>query len=106
MMKCLHFLGYDALSSLEIVTTAVELSSIITAGSNSGMLSSEHMYMINSLSLTSVVCIAHASQHGWKKSIPESVWHFGCRRTVPLGCRPIMPLGIGMYQVAGVDFAV
>ncbi len=52
MMKCLHFLR-SAFSSLEIVTT-VELSSTITAGSNSGMLSSEHMYMTNSMSLTSV----------------------------------------------------
>ena len=71
--EVLHFLRY-ALSSLETVTTA-ELSSIITAGSNSGMLSSEHMYIINSMSLTRVY-----SQHGWKRLIPESVWHFGCRR--------------------------
>ena len=52
MMKCLHFFRY-ALSSLEMVTTA-ELSSMITAGSNSEMLTSEHMYMMNSMSLTSV----------------------------------------------------
>jgi hypothetical protein len=45
MMKCLHFFRY-ALSSLEMVTTA-ELSSRMTAGSNSGMLTSDHMYMMN-----------------------------------------------------------
>ena len=51
--KCLHFFKYYALSSLEIVTTA-ELSSMITAGSNIGISSSEHMCMINSMSLTRV----------------------------------------------------
>ena len=100
-MKCLHFFRY-ALSSLEKVKTA-ELSSIITAGSNSGMLSSEHMYMINSMSLTSVYS---ARISAWVEEVDTRVCLALRLYKEPLGCRPIVYPVCRMYQVAGIDFVV
>ena len=58
-----------------------------TAGSNSEMLTSEHMYIMNSMFLTSVY---RARISAWVDDVETSVCLVLLLEKVPLGCSPMV----------------